>query len=90
MKNFTEIDRAKLLDKIAALPISRWNHKDEAEVSHISPFAEDFHAAFGVGGEDGIAAMDQAGIALAAIQELMEIIEKLEQRVQELEERGSE
>jgi hypothetical protein len=84
MENFTDIDRAELLDKIATLPISRWNHMGEGEITHISPMAEDFHDAFAVGGDEGIAAMDQAGIALAAIQELHRKNTELESEVVEL------
>jgi hypothetical protein len=84
MENFTEIDRAELLDKIASLSISRWNHKEETEVTHIGPVAQDFHAAFAVGADEGIAAMDEAGIALAAIQELNKKNTELETEVAEL------
>lgn len=84
-ENFTDIDSEELLKKISALPISRWNYKDEDEtVTHIGPVAQDFYALFGVGADDiSISTIDPAGIALAAIQELY----KKSKRVDELNER---
>ena len=48
------------------------------------PIADDFHAAFGVGCADGLAANDVAGVALAAIQELHRKNIELENEVEEL------
>ncbi len=84
-ENFSELNRQELLDKIASLPITRWNYKVEpSEITHISPVAQDFHATFGVGDELGIASLDGAGIALAAIQELHKKNTELEAEVAEL------
>ncbi|MCH7947107.1 MAG: tail fiber domain-containing protein, partial [candidate division Zixibacteria bacterium] len=92
-ENFTDIDSEELLEKISALPISRWNYKDEDEtVTHIGPVAQDFYALFGVGADDiSISTIDPAGIALAAIKalnkenkELNERLEKLEKMIDEL------
>ena len=82
-ENFTPVDRAALLDRIARLPIERWNYKTEGdEVQHIGPVAQDFKALFNVGADDkSISTIDPAGIALAAIQEL----EKRTRRIDELE-----
>ena len=91
-ENFTAIDSEDLLEKISALPISRWNYKDEDEtVTHIGPVAQDFYALFGVGSDDiSISTIDPAGIALAAIQELIKKskrVDALEQNNRELNER---
>jgi hypothetical protein len=85
-ENFTEIDRQGLLNKIAELPITRWNFKVEGDaVTHIGPVAQDFYAIFGVGSDDkSVASMDEAGIALAAIQELHKKNADLETEVAEL------
>ena len=82
-ENFADIDRAALLEKVASLPITQWNYKvDGSGFTHIGPVAQDFYAVFGVGYDDkSIAAMDEAGIALAAIQELY----KKTARIDELE-----
>jgi len=80
-ENITRINGASILDKVAGLDISQWNYIDE-DVPHIGPMAQDFYAAFGLGDTDkGIAAIDSDGIALAAIQALLQRIEALEARL---------
>ncbi len=71
-ENFLPIDSEEILQKIVALPIMRWNYKIEDDaITHIGPTAQDFHAAFGLGGsETSISTVDPAGVALAAIQAL--------------------
>lgn len=92
--NFLPIDSEKLLDKLAALPVSSWNYKAQDDsIRHIGPMAQDFYAAFDVGEDERhIATIDADGVALAAIQALYEqnkklqaTIEKLEARVSDLE-----
>lgn len=90
-ENFTEIDRQELLDKIAALSITRWNYKTDNEgVTHIGPVAEDFYDAFAIGEGAGIAAMDESGIALAAIQELTRRNELQQEEIKTLKEQLAE
>lgn len=86
-ENYTDIDRDILLKKIAALPISQWNFKiDDDKIKHIGPVAQDFYAVFGIGYDDkSIAAIDEAGIALAAIQELYKKTQRIEQLEEKLE-----
>jgi hypothetical protein len=70
-ENFREIRSAEVLEKVAALPISRWTFKGETDSEHIGPMAQDFRAAFGLGADDRhIATVDADGVALAAIQGL--------------------
>ena len=65
------IDDAAVLDKVAALPISRWSYKSEHGVRHVGPMAQDFYAAFKVGEDDKhITSIDEDGVALAAINAL--------------------
>ena len=46
-------------------------------VRHVGPMAQDFHAAFGLGGDDKhINTVDADGVALAAIQGLNQKVEK--------------
>ena len=72
-ENFSAIDSVDVLEKVASLPVQRWNytHQDDS-IQHIGPFAEDFHAAFGLHGADNrtISSQDLDGVALAAIQGL--------------------
>ena len=72
------IDSGDVLEKLSALPITRWKYKAEATGSeHVGPMAQDFHAAFGLNGPDDkhISTIDEAGVALAAIQGLNDKIE---------------
>ena len=75
-ENFTPISPQDTLAKVAALPISRWNFKNDNAVAHVGPMAQDFYATFGVGADDKhIATVDEEGVALAAIQGLNEKLE---------------
>jgi hypothetical protein len=71
-ENFTELDSADILKKIAALPITQWNYKTEsASTTHIGPVAQDFYAAFHTGNSDtSISTIDPAGVALLGIKAL--------------------
>lgn len=72
-QNFTSVNPREVLAKVAALPITEWSYKTISDVRHIGPVAQDFYAAFGVGGDDkGISTVDADGVALAAIQGLNE------------------
>jgi len=72
-ENFAPIDDGNILERVASLPISSWNYKQDAETRHIGPMAQDFYAAFNVGMDDKhIATVDEDGVALAAIQGLNE------------------
>jgi hypothetical protein len=83
-ENFTKLDGKTVLAKVAALPLTEWNYKDgTAEVRHVGPMAQDFHAAFGLDGKDDrhISVVDEGGVALAAIQGLNQKLEETEQTV---------
>ncbi len=84
---FKPVDVRAVLDKVARMPISEWQYKSQAEVRHIGPMAQDFHAAFAVGrDEKHITTVDADGVALAAIQGLNEKLEeRLSQKDQEIE-----
>ena len=70
--NFAAVDSSSILERVASMPIQRWNYKSQdASVKHIGPTAQDFAAAFGVGENDTtISTVDADGVALAAIQGL--------------------
>jgi hypothetical protein len=75
-ENFQPIDPQAVLAKVAALPLSKWNYKEDTGTLHIGPMAQDFHAAFDVGpDEKHIATVDADGVALAAIQGLNQKLE---------------
>ena len=68
-----------ILAKVASLPLSTWQFKG-TERRHLSPMAQDFWAAFGLGLNDKtITSSDVSGVALAAVQGLNV---KLSQQIQ--------
>ena len=94
-ENFAPVSPREVLDKVAAMPISRWNFIGDAATPHVGPMAQDFHAAFGLGTDDKhIATVDADGVALAAIKGLNQKVEvrsqKSEDRMQKLETENAE
>ena len=86
-ENFSELNGNDLLQKISQLSIQKWKYKGTDEY-HIGPVAEDFYKAFGLGTDNkGISTVDPSGIALAAIKEQQQIIEKQSDLINELEKR---
>ncbi len=76
-ENFESVDPGEVLDKVAALPITRWNYKAEPGVVHVGPVSQDFRAAFGLGLDDkSIAVVDADGVALAAIKGLNQKVDQ--------------
>jgi hypothetical protein len=85
---FEQVDRQGALERLVALPISEWSFRDDRPgVRHVGPFAEDFHAAFGLNGDDParLSLTDVQGVSIAAIQALAEKVESLESQVAELQ-----
>jgi hypothetical protein len=77
------LDCQSVLARVAALPLTEWNYKNEAAgIRHVGPMAQDFQAAFQLNGGDDkhISVVDESGVALAAIQGLNQ---KLEQQGKE-------
>lgn len=88
-ENFRTLADESILDQVLQLKIQRWNYKGEnSGISHIGPTSQNFNAVFHLGGDNKtIASVDEAGIALAAIQELArktEMLEKLVKNQQQL------
>lgn len=81
------VDRQRILERLAELPVESWRYKvDDETVRHVGPMAQDFHAAFGFGGDPrGIMSVDADGVALAAIQALYHTTQELERRTRQLE-----
>ncbi len=84
--DFTSLDGAEILEKVAVLPISSWRFKtDPREERHVGPVAEDFYAAFGLGGgARHISTGDASGVALAAIQALHREVREKDRQIEEL------
>jgi len=89
-ENFTPLDRQALLEKLSRMPITEWNAKAQSpDNKHLGPTAQDFHAAFGLGGGDdkGISTIDEGGVALAAIQGLNQKLNEKDAEIQDLKAR---
>jgi hypothetical protein len=89
-ENFQALNPEQVLEKVASLSVSQWNYKaDQKDVQHVGPMAQDFHAAFGLNGDDDkhISVVDEGGVALAAIQGLNQKVDdqKAELRQKETE-----
>jgi len=87
--DLSPVNGALVLAKVAEMPMAEWTFKDEQNGRrHIGPMAEDFHAAFELGGENkNISVIDASGVALAAIKGLNEKLESdLAARERDLEE----
>jgi hypothetical protein len=81
-ENFQSVNPLDVLEKVTALPITRWNFTNDTATTHLGPMAQDFYAAFDVGIDDKhIATVDADGVALAAIQGLnRKLTEELKRR----------
>lgn len=89
-ENFEPVSPREVLDKVAALPITTWDYKDYHDGRHMGPMAQDFYAAFQLGGsEKTITTVDPDGVALAAIQGLNELVKEKDRKIERLEERLS-
>jgi trimeric autotransporter adhesin len=87
-ENFSPVLPTEVLAKVAALPITKWSFKEMKDGQHLGPMAQDFYAAFGLGGgETTITTVDADGVALAAIQGLNQKLEQKETEIAELKQR---
>jgi Chaperone of endosialidase len=88
-ENFKTVNAQAVLEKLARMPVTRWNMKgDRNKTPHVGPVAQDFKAAFGLGENDTtINAADAQGVAFAAIQGVYEKNRTLQAQVKTLEAR---
>jgi len=83
--NITPVDPAELLERVAELPISTWAYKEDDQVKHLGPMAQDFYQQFGLGNSARkIATIDTSGVALAAIQGLKQELDRKDQEISRL------
>jgi trimeric autotransporter adhesin len=85
-ENIRSITPKSVLAKVAALPIALWNYKaDDLKRTHMGPMAQDFRRAFNLGTDDKtIGVIDSAGVALAAIQGLNQVIKEKDAKIEAL------
>ena len=81
-ENFEILNKEEMLQKVAAMPVTRWNYLSQpVSQKHVGPMAQDFYAAFGldgVGNDTTINTIDIDGVNMIAIQ-------ALEQRTRDLQ-----
>ncbi len=81
--------RRDVLTKLASVPISTWTFKTD-EIRHMGPMAQDFAAAFGLGINDRtISPNDMAGVSLAAVRELNEVVQEKDGEIAALKQQNS-
>ncbi|HWX20207.1 MAG TPA: tail fiber domain-containing protein [Candidatus Binatia bacterium] len=81
---FEPVDTKTVLERVAAMPITRWHYTNDLATPHLGPMAQDFYAAFNVGLDDKhIATVDEEGVALAAIQGLNQKVDSENTRLRE-------
>jgi len=84
-EQFRFVDTSDILERVAALPILRWQYKMSDEGDHLGPMAEDFKSAFDLGDTDkAISMVDADGVALAAIQGLYELVKEQQREIERL------
>lgn len=88
-ENFEPINGQEILDKLTAIPITKWNYKDnDDKIRHLGPMAQDFYARFGLGADEkGISTLDMGGVALAGIQQLNKNLREKDNEIAKLEAR---
>jgi hypothetical protein len=72
-ENFMDVDGEELLEKIRSIPVTRWNYKmTDPNDKYIGPMAQDFYAAFHLGGTDslGINSISIDGVNMAGVKAL--------------------
>ncbi|MGB0578932.1 MAG: tail fiber domain-containing protein [Limisphaerales bacterium] len=99
-ENIDPVSPGAMLEKLVNMPIYEWSYIDGNGERHVGPMAQDFHAQFKpLGEETQLPAMDVAGVTIAAVQGLHDIVQKqqneltqrdeqiksLEQRLSQLE-----
>jgi hypothetical protein len=87
-ENFRPVDGEELLSKLRAMSIAEWNYKNtDPSIKYIGPVAQDFYAAFHLGGTDslGINSICIDGVNMAAVQALEKRTAELREKTAELE-----
>lgn len=77
----TAIDHREVLRKLTDLPVKEWQYNHDGSRRYVGPMAQDFHEAFGLGHDDRhIATIDTDGVALAALQGLVQELQERKER----------
>lgn len=86
-QDFSDVDVRDILDRVVDMPIMTWRYQGQDQSTlHLGPVAQDFYAAFGLGGDElRIATIDADGVALAAIKGLHAELSDRDRRIEVLE-----
>jgi hypothetical protein len=86
-ENFLQVSGSDVLSRLRGIDVSTWNYISEGRaVRHMGPMAEDFYKAFQLGtGNTSIGVQDLTGVSLAAIKELHQRTDELQQKATEVE-----
>jgi hypothetical protein len=89
--NVKPIDNKAILARVDQLPVASWVFKSDPKKNHVGPMAQDFHAAFGLDGDDDkrINLTDIAGVSLAAIKELSSEMKQKDAEIADLKQQLS-
>jgi hypothetical protein len=81
------VNERQVLEQLASLPISTWSYTDDrSHTRHLGPMAQDFHAAFSLGGSDtSYDPVDAHGVSLAALKALAVMVDEQQRRIEALE-----
>jgi len=86
--NITPVDDMEILEKVSMMPVSSWVYKQDPDVPHIGPMAQDFYAAFRVGKDDKtIFTIDAQGVSLSAVKALHKLLKEKDAQIAALEAR---
>jgi len=86
-ENFRELDGEEVLEKIHNLPVTEWNYKTgDRSLKYIGPVAQDFYAAFHLGGTDslGINSINVDGVNMAGVKALEKRTREMKTEVDQL------
>lgn len=83
-KNIIPIEGTSILEKLSNIPMSQWSYKNEDNIRHIGPMAQDFYKAFELGkNETTINTIDADGVSIAAIQALYQLLKEEQKKNKE-------
>ncbi len=69
-ENFASIDPRDILRRMSAMPVTRWNYKNDKVTQYVGPVAQDFKKAFDLGDDNDRVILDKNawGVTMAAVQ----------------------
>jgi hypothetical protein len=90
-ENVEAVDGEDVLLRLRQVPVTRWNYRTQlADIRHMGPMAQDFHAAFGLGEDQlTISSVDADGVALAGVKALDARTDSQRQRIERLEQENT-